>query len=153
MSLAQWLLRTCFAAGPAALIAAAPAGGGELRHLAENRIPVAIIEVTRTPDYTEVRLETQAPRPKVCWSFSGPNSPYLLASDHRYRFLSGEAITDCPNQRDYAAHQFMVLRFEPLPPQVQEFSLVEGQGGENQMIDPASQRGTSYWNFLHVKLN
>jgi hypothetical protein len=40
-----------------------------------------------------------------------------------------------------------------LPPQVREFSLVEGQGGENQMIDPAANRGRSYWNFLHVNLN
>jgi len=44
----------------------------------------------------------------------------------------------------------MVLRFEPLDPQIREFSLVEGEGGENQMVDPASSRG-SYWNFLHVK--
>jgi hypothetical protein len=44
----------------------------------------------------------------------------------------------------------MVLRFEPIEPQIREFSLVEGEGGENQMIDPASSRGT-YWNFLHVK--
>jgi hypothetical protein len=153
MSLAQWLIRTCSVAVPAVLIAAAPAVAEELLHLAENRVPVAVVEVIRTQSYTEVRLETQAPRPKVCWSFSGPNSPYLLASEHRYRFLSGDAITDCPNQQDYAAHQYMVLRFEPLPPHVREFSLVEGEGGENQMIDPAAHRGTSYWNFLHVKLD
>jgi hypothetical protein len=45
----------------------------------------------------------------------------------------------------------MVLRFEPLEPQVREFSLVEGEGGENQMIDPASAVNIRYWNFLHVK--
>jgi hypothetical protein len=152
MSLAQSLMRTCFIAMPAALITV-PAVGGQLLHQAENKIPVAIVEVSRTRAYTEVRLETQAPRPHVCWSFSGPNSPYLVAADRRYRFLNGNDITDCPTKRDYAAHQYMVLRFEPLPPQVREFSLVEGEGGENQMIDPAAQRGTSYWNFLHVKPN
>jgi hypothetical protein len=130
-----------------------PALAGQLFHLAENRIPVAIVQVTRTPRYTEIRLETQAPRPKVCWSSSGPNSPYLLSSGTRYRFIGGDDIANCPNERDYAAHQGMVLRFEPLPPKVPEFSLVEGEGGENQMIDPAANRGRSYWNFLHVNLN
>ena len=36
-------------------------------------------------------------------------------------------------------------------PEVRTFSLVEGQGGENQMIDPASTK-SRFWNFLRVKL-
>jgi hypothetical protein len=148
MSLARWLTCTCFAV---ALIAAAPAAGVDLHHMAENNQTVAIIEVVRTADYTEVRLETQAPQSNVCWWFLGPDSPYLRAAEHRYRFLSGEAIYDCPNGRDYAAHKFMVLRFEPLPPEVCEFSLIEGKGGENQIT--AGPQGIIYWNFLNVKLN
>jgi hypothetical protein len=121
-----------------------------LLHPAENKVPVAIVRLERTPRFTEIHIETQAPRSKVCWASSGPNSPYLLANARRHRFIDGDSITSCPATRDYGAHETMVLRFEPLDPQIREFSLVEGEGGENQMIDPASSRG-SYWNFLHVK--
>ena len=128
-----------------------PVAADSLFHQAENNVPVAIVKVVRTPRYIEAHLQTQAVRPQVCWSSTGPNSPYLLAAGHRYRLLGGENITDCPTRRDYASGEIMVLRFEPLEPQVQEFSLVEGEGGENQMADPASSRGIRYWNFLHVK--
>jgi hypothetical protein len=121
-----------------------------LLHPAENKVPVAIVRLERTPRFTEIHIETQAPRSKVCWASSGPNSPYLLANGRRHRFVDGDSITSCPATRDYGAHETMVLRFEPLDPQIREFSLVEGEGGENQMVDPASSRG-SYWNFLHVK--
>jgi hypothetical protein len=122
-----------------------------LLHVAENKVPVAIVRIERMPRFTEVHIETQAPRSKVCWASSGPNSPYLLANGRRHRFIDGDAITNCPATRDYGARETMVLRFEPLDAQIREFSLVEGEGGENQMIDPASSRG-SYWNFLRVKL-
>ncbi len=121
-------------------------------HRAENNVPVAIVEVIRTPTQTELHLETQAPRRKVCWSSQGPNSPYLVAAGRRYRFLGGDKILDCPSGRDYAAQEEMILRFEPLPPETGEFSLVEGEGGENQMIDPQSYPNGQFWNFLHVKL-
>jgi hypothetical protein len=121
-----------------------------LLHPAENNVPVAIVRIERTARFTEIAIETQAPRPKVCWAASGPNSPYLLANGHRYRLIEGDKIANCPATQDYAVHETMVLRFQPIEPQVREFSLVEGEGGENQMIDPGSSRGT-YWNFLHVK--
>jgi hypothetical protein len=127
-----------------------PAVAESLLHPAENKVPVAIVRIERTPRFTEIHIDTQAPRSKVCWASSGPNSPYLLANGRRHRFVDGDAITNCPATRDYGAHETMVLRFEPLDPQIREFSLVEGEGGENQMIDPATSRG-SYWNFLHVK--
>jgi hypothetical protein len=126
-----------------------PALAESLLHPAENKVPVAIVRIERTPRFTEIHIETQAPRSKVCWASRGPNSPYLLANGRRHRFIDGDAITSCPATRDYGAHETMVLRFEPLDPQIREFSLVEGEGGENQMIDPAASRG-SYWNFLHV---
>jgi hypothetical protein len=88
----------------------------------------------------------------VCWNSSGPDSPYLLAEGRHYRFLNGDSITACPTRRDYATREIMVLRFAPLDPQVRQFSLVEGQGGENQLVDPASST-IRYWNFLRVKLN
>ena len=127
-----------------------PAFAESLLHPAENKVPVAIVRIERMPRFTEIHIETQAPRSKVCWASSGPNSPYLLANGRRHRFVDGDAITSCPATRDYGAHETMVLRFEPLDAQIREFSLVEGEGGENQMIDSASSRG-SYWNFLHVK--
>ena len=121
-----------------------------LLHSAENSVPVAIVRIERSAKFTEVEIETQAPRQKVCWAATGPNSPYLLAGGRRYRLTEGDKIASCPATRDYGAHETMVLRFEPIEPQVREFSLVEGEGGENQLIDPAASRGT-YWNFLHVK--
>lgn len=121
-----------------------------LLHPAENKVPVAVVRVERTARFTEIHIETQAPRMKVCWASSGANSPFLIAQGRRYRFIDGDNITDCPATRDYGARQTMVLRFEPVDPQVDEFSLVEGDSGENQMIDPARSRG-SFWNFLHIK--
>ena len=121
-----------------------------LMHPAENSVPVAIVRIERTPRFTEIYIETQAPRQKVCWASSGSNSPYLLADGHRYRLIEGGNFASCPATRDYVAHETMVLRFEPIEPQIREFSLVEGEGGENQMIDPASS-SSRYWNFLHVK--
>lgn len=53
--------------------------------------------------------------------------------------------------RNYAAGESMALRFEALDSQAKEFSLVEGQGGENQMIDPASSKAR-FRNFLRVRL-
>lgn len=124
----------------------------DMRVPAENNVPVAMVTVTRTAGATEVWLQTQTALTKVCWTDKGDNSPYLLAGGQRYRFLSGANITLCPTRRDYAANDVMVLRFQPLPTQATEFSLVEGRGGENQMIDPKSQPGSRFWNFLHVKL-
>jgi hypothetical protein len=186
------------------LAGARPLFAETLLHPAENNVPVASVRIERTARFTEVQIETQAPRPKVCWYASGPNSPYLLAGGRRYRLIEGDKIASCPATQDYTAHETMVLRFEPIEPQVGEFSpvsrfrssqafaatsertseskghwqlydssaalepevrnragrenranfgfaaLVEGEGGENQMIDPSSTRAR-YWNFLHVR--
>lgn len=139
--------------GALVFAAGGEAGAQTLFRIAENQVPVAVVEVIRTPSYTEVHLQTQQPRPNVCWTAAGPNSPYLLTSGHRYRFISGDHVTTCPQLMNYGASEIMVLRFEPLGAQVHEFSLVEGQGGENQMIDPASDKKVRYWNFLHIQLH
>lgn len=131
---------------------AQPVGAEPVFHRAENNEPVAIVQVIRTPQYTEVHLQTQEARPKACWASDGPNSPYLLAAGRRHRFVDGDNISNCPANQDYAAGDTMMLRFAPLDLQSREFSLVEGQGGENQMVDPKSSPGTSYWNFVRVKL-
>src|SRR5436305_8228512 len=94
-----------------------------LLHSAENNVPVAIVRIERSAKFTEVEIETQAPRQKVCWATSGPNSPYLLAAGRRYRLVEGDKIASCPATRDYGAHETMVLRFEPIESQVREFSL------------------------------
>ncbi len=131
---------------------AGPAAAEPVFQPAENQVAVTMVEVVRTPQNTEVRLQTQTDMQSVCWTVDGADSPYLLADGRRYHFLNGDNITSCPGRRGYAAREVMTLRFEPLGPQVGEFSLVEGQGGENQMVDPkASTR--RYWNFLRVKLN
>jgi len=128
-----------------------PAAAEIVSQPAENKVPVTMIEVIKTPRHTEIRLQAQTAVSDVCWTSQGADSPYLLAGGRRYRFLGGDGITACPARRNYAAREGMALRFEPLDPQAKEFSLVEGQGGENQMIDPASSK-TRFWNFLRVKL-
>jgi hypothetical protein len=139
--------------GTAALatLFALPAAAETVYRPSENQVPVAMIEATRTPQHTEVRLRTQQALKGVCWYSSGPNSPYLLGNGRRYRFREGDNITACPTKKDYQAQEDMVLRFEPLEPQVREISLVEGEGGENQMVNDKSSRET-FWNFLHVQL-
>ena len=129
-----------------------PAGAQSLFHRAENQVQVALVKVVRTANYTEVHLQTLAALKSVCWYASGENSPYLLAEGRRFRYLSGDNIAACPAQQDYANQAVMVLRFQPLAAQTRTFSLVEGQGGENQMVDPASTK-SRFWNFLRVKLD
>ena len=129
------------------------AGQSGLFHKAENQVQVAIVQVKRTSNYTEVHLETlSATRGDVCWYRTGPDSPYLIANERRYRYLHGDNIRDCPNGRKYDDREVMVLRFEPLPQDIREFSLVEGEGGEGQMRGIARPNET-FWNFLYVKLN
>ena len=120
--------------------------------MAENGVPVAMIDVVRTPQYTQVKLEAREALRQVCWYASGPNSPYLIAGGQRYAYLGGDNIGTCPMTRDYDASAVMVLRFQPLPSSASQVSLVEGQGGENQMIDPKSDPTTRYWNILRVAL-
>jgi hypothetical protein len=140
------------AAVAALMLLAFPACAQSLFHRAENQVQVALVKVVRTADYTEVHLQTQAALKSVCWYATGENSPYLLADGRRFRYRSGNNIAACPAQQDYANQAVMVLRFEPLAPQTRTFSLVEGQGGENQMIDPSSTK-SRFWNFLRVKLD
>ena len=123
-----------------------------LSHRAENQVPVTLIEVNRQAQYTEVHLRADIDRENVCWTDQGDNSPYLLAGGKRYRFIEGRNIMICPARRGYKAGEVMILHFQPLPASINQISLVEGQGGENQMIDPASAPGMRYWNFLRVAL-
>ncbi len=134
------------------LLAALPAAAEILPHRAENQVPVAIVEIKRPAEHTEIHLQAQAALTKVCFAASGPNSPYLLAAGRNYRYLGGDNITACPERRDYAAGDIMMLRFEPLAAGSSTFSFVSGQGGEKQPIDAVSPT-TPYWNFLRVRLN
>jgi hypothetical protein len=128
-----------------------PAAGEPVYHAAENRVPVVMTDVLRYTDRTEIRLKILKPLKAACWAYSGANSPYLLADGRRHRFLSGENIAACPTRKPYQANAVMILRFEPLGQNVRAFHLVEGRGGENQLIDPSSSRNR-YWNFLKVRL-
>jgi hypothetical protein len=136
----------------AAALSVLPAAAETLFHRAENQVPVAIVQIDRTPDHIEIRLQAQAALARVCFAASGPNSPYLLASGRNYRYLGGDNVTACPERRDYAASDVMVLRFEPLVAGSSTFSFVTGQAGEKQSIDAVSP-ATPYWNFLRVRLN
>jgi hypothetical protein len=139
-------------AGLGLLASVVPTSAETVNVMAENQVPVAMVEIDRTAAYTAVHLQTSAVLAQVCWFLDGPNSPYLLAGTQRYRFQSGDNIVYCPLTRGYAPGEVMVLRFAPLPAAVHEVSLVEGQGGEAQMTNPGSSR-VRYWNFLHVTLH
>ena len=128
------------------------AGAETLFHRAENQVPVAIVEIKRPAEGTEIHLQAQAALTKVCFAASGPNSPYLLAAGRNYRYLGGDNVATCPERRDYAQGDIMILRFEPLAGGSSTFSFVSGQGGEKQPIDAVSPT-TPYWNFLRVRLN
>jgi hypothetical protein len=119
---------------------------------AESHVPMAIVQVISSARTTEVQIQAQAARTEVCWTLKGTNSPYLLASGRRYHYLGGDNVTDCPQRQEYAVGEVMVLRFEPLDAQVKTFALVEGEGGENQILDSGGN-GMTFWNFLSVALN
>jgi hypothetical protein len=131
-------------------VTSAPAAADDVAVPAEDQVPLMLIQFTRSAKTTEVRLQATEALKDACWTMVGPNSPYLIAAEHRYRLLGGDKITACPKGRDYAEGEVMVLRFEPLRPNVSEFSLIEGVGGESQLLDPDSAT-RRYWNFLHVK--
>jgi hypothetical protein len=137
----------------AAILSVSPAAAETLFHRAENQVPVAIVQIDRTPAHTEIRpqAQAQAELTKVCFAASGPNSPYLLASGRNYRYLGGDNVGACPERRDYASGDVIVLRFEP-PAGNSTFSFVPGQGGEKQSIDTVAPH-SPYWNFLRVRLN
>ncbi|HET9716933.1 MAG TPA: hypothetical protein VFP60_12195 [Pseudolabrys sp.] len=129
-----------------------PAAGETLFHRAENQVPVAIVQIDRPSTHTAIHLQAQAALKAVCFAVRGPNSPYLLASGRTYRYLGGDNVTDCPQRRDYAAKDVMILRFEPLEVGSSTFSFVSGERGEKQPIDIVSPNAP-YWNFLRVRLN
>src|SRR4026209_1697180 len=116
----------------ASVLAVQPAVAETLYHRAENQVPVAIVEIKRPAEHTEIHLQAQAALTKVCFAASGPNSPYLLAARRNYRYLGGGNGTACPERRAYAAGDVMVLRFEPLAAGSSTFLFVSGQSGEKQ---------------------
>ena len=93
---------------------------------------MAIVQIDRTSAHTEIRLQAQAALTKVCFAATGPNSPYLLASGRNYRYLGGDNASTCPERRDYAAGDVIVLRFEPLAAGNSTFSFVSGQTAVNR---------------------
>ncbi|MEP7031962.1 MAG: hypothetical protein ABI830_13585 [Pseudolabrys sp.] len=134
------------------LLFALPAAAQSLFHRAENQVQVVLVKIVRTASNTEIQLQTQKAMTGICWYENSDNSPYLLADGQRLRYLGGANVTPCPGKHSYASQEIMILRFEPLPAQTRMFSLVEGRGGENQMIDPKSSKET-FWNFLRIKLD
>lgn len=130
---------------------ALPAAAKPLHHNAENQVPVVITDVIQQSAETLVLLKTQVALTDVCWARAGPNRPYLLSAGRRYRLVGGDNFTDCPERRDYEANETMILRFEPLAAGTADFSLVEGEGGEIQMLNSGSSQ-SRYWNFLRVNL-
>jgi hypothetical protein len=113
---------------------------------------VAIVRIERAPAHTEIHLQAQAALHKGLLRGERSQQSVLLASGRNYRYLGGDNVTACPERRDYAAKDEMVLRFEPLAESNSTFSFVSGQGGEKQSIDAVSPN-SPYWNFIRVRLN
>ena len=129
---------------------ASPVLAETLLHRAENQVPVAIVQIERPVSHTEIHLKALAALEKVCFAAAGPNSPYLLANGRNYRYLGGDSLSACPQRRDYAAGDVLVLRFEPLETSSSTFSLACGT--EKQSADAVSP-ATPSWNFIRVILN
>src|SRR5262245_56767232 len=117
------------------LLVVQPAAAEPLFHRAENQVPVAIVAIKRHAEFTEIHFQAQAALTKVCFATGGPNRPYLLAAGRNYHYVGGDNVMACPERRDYAQGDILVLRFEPLAAGSSTFSLVSGQGGEKQSID------------------
>jgi hypothetical protein len=105
-----------------------PAAAETLFHRAENQVPVAIVEIKRHAEFTEIHLQAQAALTKVCFATGGPNRPYLLAAGRNYFYVGGDNVTTCPERRDYAQGDIMVLRFEPLAAGSSTFFVRVGSG-------------------------
>ncbi|HET9688272.1 MAG TPA: hypothetical protein VFP79_13970 [Pseudolabrys sp.] len=136
---------TAGAVAAVSMLSASSAGAETLFHRAENQVPMAIVQIDRTSAHTEIRLQAQAALTKVCFAATGPSSPYLLASGRNYRYLGGDNVSTCPERRDYAVGDVLVLRFESLAAGNSTFSFVSGQGGEKQSIDAVAP-SSPYWN-------
>jgi hypothetical protein len=121
-----------------------------LMHRAENQVPVAIVRIERTADHTEIHLQPHAALEQVCFAPNGPNSPYLLANGQSYRYLGGDNVTACPQRRDYAAGDVLVMRFAPLEAGTSTFSFTSG--GDKRSGAAVSPAAPS-WNFVRVILN
>jgi len=129
---------------------ALPAVAETLMHRAENQVPVAIVQIERPANHTEIHLQAQAGLEKVCFAPTGPNSPYLLANGQNYRYLGGDNVTACPQRRDYAAGDVLVLRFAPLEAGTSTFSFASG--GDKRSGEAVSPAAPS-WTFVRVILN
>jgi hypothetical protein len=147
-----WLTLFSATVVAALLLTVLPAAAETLFHRAENQVPVAIVEIKRHAEFTEIHLQAQAALTKVCFATGGPNRPYLLAAGRNYHYVGGDNVTACPERRDYAQGDIMILGFEPSAAGSSTFSFVSGQGGEKQPIDVVAPT-SPYWNFLRVRLN
>ena len=140
------------AAAVVTALIALPAAAQTSPHRAENQVPAAIVKIDRASDRTDIHIQAQAALVKVCFSAKGPNSPYLLANGRNYRYLGGDNVTACPDRRDYAAAEVMVLRFAPLETGTSTFSFVAGQTGGKPSADAVSPTAP-YWSFIRVRLD
>src|SRR5262245_2203187 len=86
-----------------------PAAAETLFHRAETQVPVAMVEIKRPSEFTEIHLQAQAALTKVCFAASGPNRPYLLAAGRNYHYVGGDNVTTCPERRDYGQGDIMIL--------------------------------------------
>jgi hypothetical protein len=59
----------------ASVLAVQPAAADTLFQRAENQVPVAIVEIKRPAEHTEIHLQAQAALAKVCFAASGPTAP------------------------------------------------------------------------------
>jgi hypothetical protein len=71
-----------------------------------------------------------------------------LASSNQGGAIKGEPCHDTSTR--FAALQ-RLQPCSPWPAAAESVYLVEGEGGENQMVNDKSSRET-FWNFLHVQL-
>jgi hypothetical protein len=127
---------------------------------AQYKPELAIVKVVRQKAFTEITIkfvgelrarvvEPETMTPSVCWWATPPNAPFLAAGNRRFMFLGGTNVETCPRGRVYHKGDEMILRFQPLDPDMHKFSFIEGDGGEKQIHEKPADFAI-YINFLDI---
>jgi hypothetical protein len=115
-----------------------------VNHRASGSTPVAIKSVILKQSDTRLHFEIMKNISGVCWNIKGSDAPYLTVNGIKYKILSTDNTTICPNRRSYMRGDFFSLTFEPIPQDAKVFNLIEGEKG--------ASLASGYWNFINVML-
>lgn len=121
-------------------------------HFYQGGNKAAVILVKITPLQTEIHIQVIDRHVGIVpWGTMEDCIPYLQTSDGtRYDFIG--ALN--PTRRYFYKNEVMVLLFQPLPLATSKFSLIEGNGGEEQLrTSIINTNMLTYWNYIDISLS